>query len=113
MTRYVDEKKLDYLMASGPKLTDAWKVNIHHRLNLIRKIINESGVNESRKSDLLSKVNALATAVDQDRDVLQRSIGAMVAICEGIADGCTALRRGVRLLEDVTGALSKSLTHKS
>lgn len=109
ITAFVERKKLDYVMGrhKGAKLDAAWKVRIHHYITLIREIITSSNATPNRQAELLAKLDGLASAVDQDRNIVDRSIAVFVSLCTGISEGAKQLQPAVRLIQSITGSVSR------
>jgi hypothetical protein len=104
----IDKLKIDILIEKkSVELDNSWRDKIHTYLEHIRKIVEQANLTPAIRERILKCLTALADEVNRNRAPIQKFTEALVAVCEGIAEGADKLNPAVRLLERVIGAVEK------
>jgi hypothetical protein len=84
------------------------KAKIHHYIQRIREVIEETDLPEEKKDSLYSKLNNFALEVDKNRTALQADMAVYIAVCDGIGQGFRKLEPVRKMIDSIAALLGRA-----
>ena len=84
------------------------RTKIHHFIQQIRTVIEQSDLPVDKREALLNKLNKFAAEVDRSRTPLQAAMAVYIAICDGIGQGFVKLEPARKFINSIAALMGRA-----